>query len=234
VANQRTIRADLHSHTHFSKDALTTPEEFVKRNVAARIDCVAVSDHNNVDGALAVKRLAPFRVIVSEEIRSTEGEIIGYFLNETVPKGLTPEETVRAIQEQGGLVGVPHPFDRARGSPLTTPALLRILPSVQILEIFNARNIFQADNRRAAAFAARHGLAASAGTDAHWGPEIGRTYVRMPDFANRDDFLEALRQGKITGHAASPLVHLMSTLAKMRYRLGMSPVPDCLTPGSLP
>jgi predicted metal-dependent phosphoesterase TrpH len=224
VSDQRRIRADLHSHTHFSKDGLTTPEEFAQRNAAAGIDCVAVSDHNNIDGALAVRRIAAFRVIISEEIRSTEGEIIGYFLNETVPRGLTPEETVRAIQEQGGLVGVPHPFDRARGSALATSALLRILPDVQILEVFNARNLFPSDNRRAAAFAARHGLAPSAGTDAHWGPEIGATFVTMPDFADRDDFLAALRQGRITGHAANPLVHLMSTLAKTRYRLGLAPV----------
>ena len=220
----RLIKADLHSHTHFSKDGLTTPEEFVRRSVRAGLDCVAVSDHNNIDGARAVARLARFRVILSEEIRSSEGEIIGFFLHDPVPKGLSPEETVRAIQAQGGLVGVPHPFDRARSSPLTTPALLRILPDVQILETFNSRNLFQADNRRASAFAARHRLIPSAGTDAHWGPEIGGTYVEMPDFEGRDDFLMALRQGRITGHVANPLVHIMSTLAKLRWRFGLAPV----------
>jgi predicted metal-dependent phosphoesterase TrpH len=218
------IRADLHSHTHFSKDGLTTPEEFVRRNVAAGIDCIAVSDHNNIEGALAVEKIAPFRVIISEEIRSTEGEILGYFLRDPVPRGLTPEETVRAIQEQRGLVGVPHPFDRARSSPLRTEALLRILPDVQILETYNARNLFQRDNRRAAAFAEEHGLVASAGTDAHWGPEVGRTWVEMPSFTDRDDFLGALRAGRIHGHAANPFVHLMSTFAKLRWRLGLSPV----------
>lgn len=225
MSGQRLIRADLHSHTHFSKDGLTTPEEFSRRMAAAGLDCVAVSDHNTIDGALAVAQLAPFHVIVAEEIRSSEGEIIGYFLREPVPKGLTPEETVRAIQEQQGLVGVPHPFDRARGSPLRTAALMRILPDVQILEVFNARNLFQADNRRAAAFARRHRLVPSAGSDAHWGPEIdGRTYVTMPAFADRDQFLLALRQGRISGHASNPLVHLASTLAKLRWRLRLSPV----------
>lgn len=224
MAKARTIRADLHSHTHFSKDGLTTPEEFVRRTLKAGIDCVAVSDHNNIEGALAVQRLAPFQVIVSEEIRSTEGEIIGYFLKDPVPKGLTPEDTVRAIQVQNGLVGVPHPFDRFRSSAIATGALLRILPDVQILEVFNSRNLLQADNRRAAAFANQHGLIPSSGTDAHWGPEIGRTFVDMPAFASRDDFLEALRQGKIRGHAANPIVHVMSTLAKLRWRLGRSPV----------
>ncbi|HEY8820166.1 MAG TPA: PHP domain-containing protein, partial [Dehalococcoidia bacterium] len=106
------IRADLHSHTHFSRDGLTTPDQYVQRSVEHGITCAAVSDHNNIDGAIAVRRLAPFKVIISEEIRSTEGEIIGYFLHDPVPKRLTPEETVRAIREQGGIVGVPHPFDR--------------------------------------------------------------------------------------------------------------------------
>src|SRR5712692_9368627 len=193
VTSPKRIRADLHSHTHFSKDGLTTPEEFVRRNVARGIDCIAVSDHNNIEGARAVERIAPFRVIVSEEIKSTEGEIIGYFLNDPIPRDLSPEDTVQAIKEQRGLVGVPHPFDRARSSPLKTSALMRILPDVQILETYNARNLLQVDNRRAARFAAAHDLIPSAGTDAHWGPEVGRTWVEMPDFKNRDDFLDALR-----------------------------------------
>jgi predicted metal-dependent phosphoesterase TrpH len=224
VSNQKLIRVDLHSHTHFSKDGLTTPEEFVRRNVAAGIDCIAVSDHNNIDGAREVERLAPFRVIVSEEIKSSEGEIIGYFLHDPVPRDMTPEETVQAIKAQGGLIGVPHPFDRARSSPLSTSALLRILPDVQILEVYNARNMLQADNKRAEAFAARHGLIRSAGTDAHTRMEIGHTFVEMPNFSDRDDFLAALRAGRIHGHAANPLVHLLSTFAKLRWRFGLSPV----------
>jgi predicted metal-dependent phosphoesterase TrpH len=219
-----TVRADLHSHTHFSRDGLTTPEQYVQRCVERGITCAAVSDHNNVDGANAVRRLAPFKVIIAEEIRSTEGEIIGYFLHDPVPRGLTPEETVRAIKEQHGLVGVPHPFDRARSSPLKTEALLRILPDVQILESYNARNLLQRDNRRAAEFARKHGLVPSAGTDAHWGPEVGHTWVEMPEFRDRDDFLDALRAGQIHGHAANPVVHLMSTFAKLRWRFGFSPV----------
>src|SRR5713226_6792033 len=140
------IRADLHSHTHFSRDGLTTPERYVDRAVATGITCAAVSDHNNIDGANAVRRLAPFKVIISEEIRSTEGEIIGYFLHDPIPKRMTPEETVRAIREQRGIVGVPHPFDRFRDSPLTLDALNRIVDDVDVIEVFNARNLVQRDN----------------------------------------------------------------------------------------
>jgi len=217
------IRADLHSHTHFSRDGLTTPKQYVRRSVERGITCAAVSDHNNIDGANAVNRIAPFKVIISEEIRSTEGEIIGYFLKDPIPKRLTPEETVRAIRDQGGIVGVPHPFDRFRGSPLTLEALNRIVDDVDVIEVFNARNLKQEDNRRAARYARQHGLLESSGSDSHWHGEIGSAWVEMPDFETPQEFLLSLRQGKIHGHLSSPFVHLLSTVAKVRFRLGMGP-----------
>lgn len=217
------LRADLHAHTHFSRDGFTTPERFVRRSVERGLGCVAVSDHNNLTGALEVAKIAPFRVILSEEIKSSEGEIIGWFLREGIPRGLTPEDTVRAIREQGGLVCVPHPFDRLRRSPLKTAALLRILDEVDAVEAFNARTTFKADNARSAAFVREHAKVASAGSDAHWHPELGGTYVEMPDFDGPADFLDALRAGRIHGEIANPLVHLVSTLAKVRYRLGFGP-----------
>lgn len=217
------IRADLHSHTHFSRDGLTTPEQYVRRAAARGITCAAVSDHNNVDGANAVRRLAPFKVIVSEEIRSTEGEIIGYFLEDAVPKGLTPEETVQAIRAQGGLVGVPHPFDRWRGSAITLDGLNRILDDVDLIEVFNARTLRQADNLRALGFAREHGLLQSAGSDSHYHTEIGSAWVEMPDFETPQQFLDSLRQGRIHGRLSSPFVHLLSGVAKLRFRLGIGP-----------
>lgn len=221
------IRADLHSHTHFSRDGWTTPERYVQRAIARGITCAAVSDHNNIDGAIAVRRLANLqggpKVIISEEIRSTEGEIIGYFLNDPVPKGLTPEETVRAIREQSGIVGVPHPFDRYRGSAIGLEALSRIVDDVDVIEVFNARNMKQEDNLRAARYAREHGLLESAGSDAHVHSEIGSAWVEMPDFETPEEFLEALRQGRIHGRLSSPFVHLLSSAAKLRFKLGMGP-----------
>ncbi|MBI2760106.1 MAG: PHP domain-containing protein, partial [Chloroflexi bacterium] len=174
------VRADLHAHTHFSRDGFISPARFVKSYVKRGVTCVAVSDHNTMVGAFEVAEIAPFRVILSEEIKSSEGEIIGWFLREPVAKGMTPEDTVRAIREQGGLVCVPHPFDRLRRSPLTTAALLRILPDVDAVEAFNSRTSLRADNRRSAAFVREHGKVASAGSDAHWHPEIGTAWVEMP------------------------------------------------------
>ncbi len=221
------IRMDLHSHTHFSRDGWTTPERYVARAAARGITCAAVSDHNNIDGALAVRRLAAYKgalkVIIAEEIRSTEGEIIGYFLKEAVAKGLTPEETVRAIREQGGIVGVPHPFDRYRGSAIRVAALSRIVDDVDVIEVFNARNIKQEDNLRALRYAREHGLLESAGSDAHVHTEIGSAWVEMPDFDTPEEFLESLRQGRVHGRLTSPFVHLLSTAAKLRFKLGMGP-----------
>ncbi|HLZ70474.1 MAG TPA: PHP domain-containing protein [Dehalococcoidia bacterium] len=221
------IRADLHSHTHFSRDGWTTPERYVQRAVARGIGWAAVSDHNNIDGAVAVRRLAKYagalKVIIAEEIRSTEGEIIGYFLKEPIAKGLTPEETVRAIREQGGIVGVPHPCDRYRGSAIGLAALSRIVDDVDVIEVFNARNMKQEDNLRALRFAREHGLLESAGSDAHVHTEIGSAWVEMPDFETPEGFLESLKQGRIHGRLSSPFVHLLSSAAKLRFKLGMGP-----------
>ncbi len=213
------MKADLHAHTHFSRDAVTSVKTFVRRYERAGIDCVAVSDHNNVDGALAVREGAGFQVIVSEEIRSTQGEIIGLFLRESVPKGLTPEDTVHAIREQGGLVLVPHPFDRLRRSPLREEALLRILPQVDVIEVFNSRTILRSDDERARRLAEEHGKLMSAATDAHTPWEIGLAYTEMPPFEGPGDFLIALGQGKVVGRRCFVGFHALSTWAKIKWRL---------------
>src|SRR3990170_9041848 len=213
------MKADLHAHTHFSRDALTSVETFARRYQRAGIDCVAVSDHNNIDGALAVREVAPFRVIVSEEIKTLEGEIIGLFLQETVRKGLTPEETVRAIREQGGLVLVPHPYDRLRRSVLREEALLRIMSQVDVIEVFNSRTTFQGDLDRSRRLAEEHGKPMSAATDAHTPWEIGLAYTEMPPFEGPGDFLVALGKGKIVGRRCFIGFHLLSTWAKLRWRL---------------
>jgi len=213
------MKADLHAHTHFSRDALTSVATFARRYQRAGIDCVAVSDHNNIDGALAVRESAAFRVIVSEEIKSTEGEIIGLFLQEMVRKGLTPEDTVRAIREQGGLVLIPHPYDRLRRSPLRPEAALRIMKDVDIIEVFNSRTIFAGDNAKSRRLAEEHSKLMSAATDAHTPWEIGLAYVELPPFEGPGDFLVSLGKGTITARRSFVGFHFLSTWAKVRWRL---------------
>lgn len=213
------MKADLHAHTHFSRDALTSVETFARRYQQAAIDCVAVSDHNNIDGALAVREIASFNVIVAEEIKTSEGEIIGLFLQEEIARGLTPEDTVRAIREQGGLVLIPHPYDRARRSPLREEAVLRIMPEIDVIEVFNSRTVFTGDNDRSLRLAEEHGKLMSASTDAHTPWEIGLAYTEMPPFEGPGEFLVALGKGKVTGKSSFVGFHLLSTWAKIKWRL---------------
>jgi predicted metal-dependent phosphoesterase TrpH len=213
------LKADLHIHTNHSPDSIITPEKLVERCLERGINCVAVAEHNNIDGALAVQRIAPFKVIVAEEVKTSEGEIIGLFLKEHVPPGLSPEETVRRIKEQDSLVCLPHPFDRLRREPLRKGARERILQEIDVIEAFNSRTTFAADNAHARRLAQELDLPMSAGSDAHSPGEIGNAYVEMPDFETPQQFLEALRQGKIVGRRSVSLVHLISSWAKLRRRI---------------
>src|SRR5215212_6288396 len=177
----RTVLVDMHCHTRLSKDSLNDPLKLVEVAAERGIGALCVTDHNGLANALALSRMdgLPIRVIPSEEVKTAEGEIIGYFLTELVPKGLSPEETVKRIKDQGGLVGVPHPFDTMRaGSRLRTSALDRLVDAglVDILEVFNARAAKSIDNDNARRYATVHGLAMSAGSDAHTLVEVGRAY----------------------------------------------------------
>ena len=207
-------------HTHFSPDSDVAPERLVARCEKVGLSCIAVTDHNTVDGALAVREIAPFTVIVAEEVGSAEGEITGLFLRETIPAGLSPLETVRRIKDQGGLVSVPHPFDRFRSHVISRAALDEILPYVDIVEAFNSRNSLPGDNRKAEQFARENGLVVSAVSDAHTTYELGRTYMEIREFdGSPEDFKLALADARIVGRPVTPLVHVATSLTKIRRRL---------------
>jgi predicted metal-dependent phosphoesterase TrpH len=214
------VRVDMHCHTRLSKDSLNDPRKLVETAAERGIGALCVTDHNALANSLALSKMPglPIRVIPSEEVKTSEGEIIGYFLSELVPKGLSPEETVKRIKGQGGLVGVPHPFDSMRaGSRLKTPALDRLVSAglVDILEVFNARAAKSTDNDAARKYALRHGLPMSAGSDAHTLVEVGRAYVEMADFTTPAEFLANLRGGTVHGELSSTLIHLGSTWARV-------------------
>jgi predicted metal-dependent phosphoesterase TrpH len=196
------------------------PDRLVKRCVKVGLGCVAVTDHNTIEGALAVRAIAPFTVIIAEEVGSTAGEITGLFLTETIPAGLSPLETVRRIKDQGGLVSIPHPFDRFRRHVISPEALAQILPHADIVEAFNSRNNMGADDVTAQELAAEHGLLVSGVSDAHTTLELGRTYVEMPEFdGTAEDFKRALGQGRIVGRRMTPLIHVATTFTKIKKRL---------------
>lgn len=213
------IKADLHVHTCYSIDCVTPLERIVERCLKLGINCIAVADHGTITGALKLKEIAPFKIIVAEEILTSAGELMGLFLTEEVPRGLSPQETIAQIRSQGGLVGIPHPFGR---SPLRNSNKLisgEVLSQVDIIEAYNSRTPFPNSDARAWKLAIEQGKTASAGSDAHTLGEIGRAYVEMPEFDGPEDFLNCLAQGRIFGQRSSPLVHFASTWAKIRERI---------------
>jgi hypothetical protein len=214
-----TVRVDLHSHTYFSRDCLTPFDQVVAAAGRAGLSVLAVTDHDAIEGALRLRDLAAFAVIVGEEVKTAEGEIIGLFIERFVPPGMSPEETLAAIHEQGGLAYVPHPFDRVRRSSLTRVALERVSDQLDVVEVFNARCIKADFNQSAAQFAAGRGLPAGAGSDAHTPGEYGRAYLEMPAFGDASSFMNAVSSARVVGRASPSYVHAFSTYAKLRRRL---------------
>jgi predicted metal-dependent phosphoesterase TrpH len=217
------LRIDLHIHTCYSRDCTTSLKSIIRRCQQIGIGGIAITDHDTIAGALEMKRIAPFPVIVGEEIRSQKGEIIGYFLTEEVPRRLSAEETVARIKAQGGLVCIPHPFDRLRSrSIIRSDVWEKLMPYVDIIEVFNSRVMFpSADRDTSRYFAQSNGFLASAGSDAHTPGEVGRAYVEMPEFNDAAEFKAALAQGKIFGRKTiiNPLVSLSTPIRKLVSRL---------------
>jgi predicted metal-dependent phosphoesterase TrpH len=213
------IKADLHVHTCYSIDCLSPLEQIVERCLELGINCIAVADHNTIAGALKLREIAPFKVIVAEEVLTPVGEIMGLFLSEEVPKGLSPQKTISRIRSQGGLVAIPHPFGRSLPWNANMLTSTEVLSQVDIIEAFNSRTPFSNSIARARKLAKEQGKVASAGSDAHTLGEIGRAYVEMPEFDGPDDFLNSLAQGKIFGQRSSYLAHFASTWARIRKHI---------------
>jgi predicted metal-dependent phosphoesterase TrpH len=195
------VRVDLHSHTMWSGDSTTTPDEIEAAVVASGIDVLCITDHHAVDGAHELARRLPCRVVVGEEVRTTTGELIGLFLVERLAAGSAAEVTAAGIRAQGGIVYVPHPFDPMRRN-LAEGSLRQLVGAglVDAIEARNAKTSLESLNRRAAEFAAEHGLAAGAGSDAHVPDAIGAAFVEMPDFDGPASFIEALHDAVVVGH----------------------------------
>jgi predicted metal-dependent phosphoesterase TrpH len=213
------MKADLHVHTCYSADCCTPLKRVVDQCLKKGIGCLAVSDHNTIAGAVRLRKMAPFPVIVAEEIRTSKGELMGLFLSNTIPAGLSPEETIAKIREQGGLVCIPHPFGRWFLGNSRDLLSTRILSQVDIVEVFNSRTPFPGSSGKARSLALKYGKIVSAGSDAHTPGEIGRAYVEMPEFNDSSDFLSCLSQGRVIGQTSSPIVHISTTWARVRKRL---------------
>ncbi len=212
------LKADLHIHTEYSMDCNTPLDKIIKRCLEIGINCITISDHGTTEGALKMQSLAPFKVIVAEEILTPHGEIMGMFLKETIPSGLSVEQTISQIRAQGGLVCIPHPFDTFRQSALDAKIVEGIVDQIDAIDVFNSRAILLRDLAKAQAFAQKYCIHGSAGSDAHTLGEIGNAYVEMLEFNGRDDFLNALAKGKVFGHRTTPLIHFNSLAQRLKSR----------------
>ncbi len=201
IAAKPLIEVDLHMHTDHSHDCATPVEVLLETARDRGLGAIAITDHNEVSGALEARRIAEatgeIKVIVAEEVKTAEqGEVIGLFLEEKIPKGMTMAETIAAIREQGGLVYVPHPFDRFHSVP-DYEHLLDIVEEVDILEVFNPRVALTAFNEEAERFARKYRIVPGAGSDSHVAQGLGSVRVRIHDFDGPQEFLEAMRDADI-------------------------------------
>jgi hypothetical protein len=209
------IKADLHVHTRHSIDSFMSYQQLINACQSKGINCVAVADHGTTLGARELSKIAPFKIIICEEVRTRYGEIMGMFLQEDIPDKITVDETIKRIRGQGGLVCIPHPYDRVRPSAFRNEKMLEELADrVDIIEVFNSRSLFPGAERKARSLAQRHGKLISYGSDGHSPSEIGCAFVEMPDFNGPQEFLTSLAVASPHGRKSSPLIHLITTSAR--------------------
>ena len=212
LADREWILCDLHLHTSWSADCAVEPHDLVAHAIAQGLGAIAVTDHNVFGGALETAELArgtPLTVIPGEEIKTDgQGEVIGLFLSEEIPRGMSFSATITAIREQGGLVYLPHPFDRLHSIP-DAATIRRQLGEIDVFEVYNARLLFEAYNDEALRFARKYNLTAGAGSDAHVLQGVGTGGLRMRAFEDRDEFLLSLRTAEVLRRPKS-LAYLQS------------------------
>jgi predicted metal-dependent phosphoesterase TrpH len=216
--------ADLHTHSRASFDALASPASLVRTAARRGLTHLAITDHDRIDGALEAREragdIAPeLTVIVGEEVRTADGDLICLFLDEPIPPGLPADETIARARAQGALVGVPHPFDRFRGSLLRDARLEQLADAVDWIETHNARIAVGKGNQLAAEFAHEHGLPGIAVSDAHSSFEIGVAYTILDgDPSTASGLVAALATAQLVTGRASVYLRLLTPLAKVIQR----------------
>lgn len=193
------MKVDLHIHTHYSYDNFTPLDKTIEAIQESGLDCVAVTDHGEIAGALEMKKRAPFKVIVGEEIKSKEGEIIGLFLKERIPEKLSARETIRRIKDQGGLVYIPHPFCFMLFERLKDSLVKQFVREglVDIVEVYNAGAVFLVSYKQLHELMAGTYVAKAASSDAHFPIQFVGTCTEIEDFTDAQDFIKKLRKGKL-------------------------------------
>jgi len=212
---------DLHCHTAASFDSLSNPKSVVRAAAERGLTHLAITDHDRIEGALRARDAAPagLMVIIGEEIRTADGDLIALFLERAVAPHRPARETIEEVRAQGGLVGIPHPFDRHRGSMLKDPRLESMAQLVDWVEAHNARVVGGTGNDRAQAFALEMGLPGIAVSDAHSVLEVGVAYTATDvDPGTPEGLLAALTSVELVRGRASYIVRTLTPLAKIVNR----------------
>lgn len=214
--------ADFHIHNRFSRDSILSEDKFIRVALERGLTHVAVTNHNNVEGAIAVRDRAAalgvderLTVILGEEVSTADGEVVGIFLQRTIPRGLTAAETADEIHAQGGLVSIPHPFDPFRASHIRRRPLedLAVAGKIDMIEVFNSRVTFSRHNQEAAEFAARHRIPGIACSDSHSAFEVAMSFNALPAFATADELRQGLAENEWHGSRSTILIHLTTRYA---------------------
>ena len=208
--NSQLIKAEFHCHTVCSPDSSNQLKPLLRTARERGLSRLAITDHNRIGCALKAKEMDSELIVVGEEILTTGGELLAYYLTEEIPARLPPMETIERLKKQGAFIAVPHPFDLRRHG-WKMEVLLEILPHVDALEVFNARCLRGGLNDRALAFAQEKGTRMLAGSDAHSLVELGLATVAMPAFDNPDELRAALEAGQISGRLLSPWDHFKAS-----------------------
>jgi predicted metal-dependent phosphoesterase TrpH len=195
------VRVDLHLHSHFSHDGQSSLDELIDRCAECGLDRIALTDHNTVEGALALAKMAPVLAIIGEEAKTREGEVIGLFITGRIPPYLPPEEAMDLIHGMGGLTYIPHPLDRYRAH-FRAERLVELADRIDIIETYNAW-CEPAANEAAARLATDLGKVSATGSDSHAASELGRSWMEIDDYNSPQDFLEKLRYARHVVDASS-------------------------------
>lgn len=209
------LRLDLHLHTRASFDCLSDPEKVLTRARERGIGRIAITDHNELELALAMAERYPDRIIPGEEVKTAEGvDVIGLYLHTLVPKGTPALEACERIRADGGIVYLPHPYAGGKGG--SGRYVERLIPHIDVIEVFNARLHPGRLNAPALRTAEAHSLRRGAGSDAHTLGEVAGAWVDVPDHPNHPEaLLSALEDARVGGVTAPWRVHLASTWAKL-------------------
>ena len=209
-SEQMWVKTELHCHTVYSHDSSNRLSRLIQFAHEIGIQRLAITDHNTISGALKAKEMDPDLIIIGEEIRTTKGELIAYFVDDQIPSGLSPMDAIERLKKQNALISVPHPFDRLRSGWMRTD-LLEILPFVDAIEIFNSRCYTPSVNAAAQVFASEKNLSVTVGSDAHSLLEMGSATLLLPEFNSADELRRVLRQGIPSTRSLTTAEHFFSS-----------------------